>query len=87
MRAGENGHVSRELKIPRGSDPPGPRLASLSGLENRELVGMLKQVSLVLPAPLPGCLLPLRACQRLQAPAMEIEVFPDLGLTKSSSGR
>lgn len=39
---------------------------------------MLKEVSLVLPAPLPGHL--PQACQRLQAPAMEIEVFPDLGL-------
>lgn len=87
MSAGESGHVSRELKVPRGSDPPGPRLASLSGLENRELVGMLKQVSLVLPAPLPGHLLPPQACQRLQTPAVDIEVFPDLGLTKSSSGR
>lgn len=72
---GESRHVSRELKIPQGSDPPGLRLAFFSGFGTRELVGVLQQVFLVLPAPLPECRPPPRACQPSVGSWKEIEVF------------
>lgn len=53
IRAGNSGHVSWELKIPQRSDSPWLCLPLFSGSETRELVGVLKGVVLVLPAPLP----------------------------------